>query len=107
VDDQRLPDEELLPLLNKSFSDPHFALPGGESNNDCQKRAINTLSEILNTYQGQKVVVGTHGAVMTLMMSYFDSKYDLEFLLQTSKPDIYRMEFKEKELVDVNRIWKN
>lgn len=24
--------------------------------------------ELLNTYQGQKVVVGTHGAIMTLMM---------------------------------------
>ncbi|AAP10126.1 Phosphoglycerate mutase [Bacillus cereus ATCC 14579] len=30
---------------------------------------------------------------MTLMMGYYDSKYDLNFLLQTSKPDIYRMEF--------------
>ncbi|NRD79916.1 histidine phosphatase family protein [Bacillus sp. BRMEA1] len=103
--DERISDKELFPLLKKSFSEPNFALEGGESNADCQKRAIKTLKELLNTYQGRKVVVGTHGAVMALMMGYYDSKYDLNFLLQTSKPDIFRMEFNEQELVDVKRLW--
>ena len=51
-------------------------------------------------------MVGTHGAVMALMMGYYDSKYDLNFLLHTSKPDIYRMEFNEQELMDVKRLWE-
>ncbi len=55
------------------------------------------LKELLNTYQERKVVVGTHGPVMTLMMGYYYSKYDLNFLLHTSKPDILRMEFNEQE----------
>ncbi|WP_249871786.1 histidine phosphatase family protein [Oceanobacillus saliphilus] len=105
-ENKRISDKELFPLLSKSFFEPNFTLPGGESNADCQARATKTLKEILNTYQGQKVVVGTHGAVMTLMMGYFDSNYDLEFLLQTSKPDVYRMEFNGEELVEVNRMWK-
>jgi len=106
VGDKRISDKELFPLLEKSFSDPTYALEGGESNADCQKRAINVLKEILNTYQGQKVVIGTHGAVMTLMMRFYDSKYDLNFLLHTTKPDIYRMEFDGQELVDVKRLWE-
>lgn len=53
------------------------------------------------------MVIGTHGAVMTLMMGYYDLKYDLAFLHSTSKPDIYRMEFNEQELVEVNRLWEN
>lgn len=60
---------------------------------------------ILDTFGDKKVVIGTHGAVMTLMMGYFDSAYDLNFLHSTSKPDIYRIEFKEMELVNVQRIW--
>ena len=72
-------DKELFPLIEKSFLDPDFALIGGESNVECQKRAIKVLKELLNTYRGQKVVLGTHGAVMTLMMGYYDSKYDLNF----------------------------
>jgi 2,3-bisphosphoglycerate-dependent phosphoglycerate mutase len=99
-------DKELLPLLEKSFSDSHFALTGGESNTVCQNRAIMVLIELLNTYQGQKVVIGTHGAVMTLMMGFFDKQYDLNFLLNTSKPDVYRMEFNDQDLVEVKRLWE-
>ncbi|MGM9988367.1 MAG: histidine phosphatase family protein [Bacillaceae bacterium] len=104
--DKRISDEDLLPLLNKSFSDQNISLSGGESNIDCQKRAVKVLKEILNTYKGKKIVVGTHGAVMTLMMGYYNRNYDLKFLLSTSKPDIYRMEFNEQELVGVKRLWE-
>jgi len=104
--DKRISDKELFPLLEKSFSDPTYALKGGESNAACQQRAIKVLKELLSTYQGQKVVIGTHGAVMTLMMGFYDSKYDLNFLLHTTKPDIYRMEFDGQELVDVKRLWE-
>ncbi len=99
-----MPDAELLPLLEKSFSDPDFSLEGAESNAECQRRAGRVLEEILDTYRGRKVVIGTHGVVMTLMMSYFDSRYDLEFLHSTSKPDIYKMDFAEKKLVSVLRL---
>jgi 2,3-bisphosphoglycerate-dependent phosphoglycerate mutase len=106
AEEKRISDKELFLLLNKSFSEPNFALTGGESNADCQKRAINVLKDLLITYQGRKVVLGTHGAVMALMMGYYDSKYDLNFLLHTSKPDIYRMEFNGQELVEVKRLWE-
>lgn len=61
--------------------------------NECQKRSVAVLKDTLNQHRGHKIALGTHGAVMTLMMNYFDAKYDLSFLLQTTKPDIYRMEF--------------
>ncbi|MBM7649940.1 broad specificity phosphatase PhoE [Bacillus ectoiniformans] len=63
-EDYRITDKALYPLLTKSFSDPNFALMGAESNADCQNRAITVLKEILTTYQGRKVAIGTHGAVM-------------------------------------------
>ncbi|KGE16804.1 histidine phosphatase family protein [Paenibacillus wynnii] len=95
----------LYPSLENMFSDPDFSLPGGESSRICQKRSIGILKEILKKYRGQKVVIGTHGIVMTLMMGYFDSQYDLDFLLHTSKPDIYRMEFNEEDLIGTERMW--
>jgi 2,3-bisphosphoglycerate-dependent phosphoglycerate mutase len=67
-EDSRLLDKELSPLLKKSFSDPNFALSGGESNMDCQTRAVKVLKQLLKNYQGRKVVLATHGCVMTLMM---------------------------------------
>ncbi|MCM3617702.1 histidine phosphatase family protein [Sutcliffiella horikoshii] len=105
-EDNRVSDKDLIPLLEKSFMEQNFALEGGESNADCQKRAIKVLKKLLDIFKNKKIVIGTHGAVMTLMMAYFDSSYDLGFLHNTSKPDIYKMEFNEQELVKVQRIWR-
>ena len=105
-EEKRVSDSELIPLLKKSFSDPNYALYGGESNNDCQKRSVNVLEELLNTYKGQKVVIGTHALVMTLMMEHYNEMYNLDFLLQTTKPDIYKMEFNGRKLVEIKRMWE-
>ncbi|RUT44458.1 histidine phosphatase family protein [Paenibacillus anaericanus] len=105
-DDKILDDKEVYPAVRKMFADPDFSLPGGESITTCQKRSITTLKQILREYKGQKVVLGTHGAVMTLMMGYFDSQYDLDFLFKTSKPDIYRMEFDGEVLRETKRLWQ-
>lgn len=98
-------DQELYPEVNKMIGDPDYSLPGGESSAMCMNRAIGVLKKIVEENQGKKIVVGTHGLVMTLMMRYFDSKYDFDFLLSTTKPDIYRMEFEEGSLMEVKRIW--
>ncbi|QFF99174.1 histidine phosphatase family protein [Psychrobacillus glaciei] len=104
AEDERISDNDLYPLLEKSYLEPNFALDGGETNTDCQNRAVKVLEEILNTYIGKKVGIGTHGLVMTLMMGYYDLNYDLTFLHSSSKPDIYRMEFNGQELVEVKRL---
>lgn len=97
-------DQELYPLLTRMFEDREFATDGGESMNDCQKRSVAVLKNIMNKHRGHKIAVGTHGAVMTLMMNHFDAKYDLSFLLQTTKPDIYRMGFEDRTLIGVERL---
>ncbi|WP_025027302.1 histidine phosphatase family protein [Caldalkalibacillus mannanilyticus] len=104
--DRIIPNKELYPLVEKMFSDPTFSLPGGESMTDCQSRAVAVLKEILKSFKGCNIAIGTHGLVMTLMMGYFDRQYGFEFLMQTSKPDVYRMEFIDEKLVDVKRLWK-
>lgn len=53
-ENERISDMELSPLLEKSYLDPNFALDGGETNTDCQKRAVKVLEEILNTNVGRK-----------------------------------------------------
>ncbi len=42
---------------------------------------------------------------MTIILNYFDKKYGYEFFEQTSKPDIYKLEFEELELTHVERLW--
>ncbi|PGT80050.1 histidine phosphatase family protein [Bacillus cereus] len=104
-EDKIISDKEVYPLVKNMFSDPDFALTEGESYKDCQRRVVKVLKEILMDFQGQKVVIGTHGLVMTLMMNYFDNQYGFEFLIHASKPDIYKLEFKDEQLVNVERLW--
>lgn len=101
-----VPEDELYSVLEKMYDDADFALPGGESNNECQTRAVQVLKDILRKHPGERIVIGTHGLVMALMMGYFADEYGLDFLLQTKKPDIYRMEFMEEEekLISVTRL---
>ncbi|HGH7178694.1 TPA: histidine phosphatase family protein [Bacillus luti] len=104
-EDQIISDKEVYPLVKKMFSNQNFALTEGESYKDCQRRVVKVLKEILMDFQGQKIVIGTHGLVMTQMMNYFDNQYEFEFLIHTSKPDIYKLEFKDEQLMDVERLW--
>ncbi|MGE8053274.1 histidine phosphatase family protein [Bacillus mycoides] len=105
-EDKIVSDKEVYPLVKKMFSNPDFTLTGGESYVDCQRRVVKILKEILMDFQGHKIVVGTHGLVMTLMMNYFDNQYGLEFLMNTSKPDVYKLEFKDEQLINVERLWR-
>ncbi|MEK3930981.1 MULTISPECIES: histidine phosphatase family protein [Bacillus] len=103
--DQVISDKEVYPLVKKMFSNPDFALMEGESYKDCQRRVVKVLKEILMDFQGQKIVIGTHGLVMTLMMNYFDKQYGFGFLIHTSKPDIYKLEFNDEQLLNVEKLW--
>ncbi|MHA7966775.1 histidine phosphatase family protein [Paenibacillus sp. CAU 1782] len=105
-DDKIMPDHELYPLVNKMFINRELSSPGEESVVDCQRRSVAVLEEILKKNNGQKVAIGTHGAVMTLMMEHFDPQYGFEFLMKTSKPDVYKMTFEGEKLLHVDRLWE-
>jgi broad specificity phosphatase PhoE len=57
-------------------------------------------------YEGKKIVIGTHGNIMTIIMNYYDRNYGYPFWKQTTKPDIYKLFFESKELKQVERLWK-
>jgi 2,3-bisphosphoglycerate-dependent phosphoglycerate mutase len=104
-EDYIITDDEFMPAIMRMFEDPDYSLPGGESNSKCQARASKVLRTLLEEHQGKKMVIGTHGNVMTLMMNHFDASYGLDFFMQTKKPDIYKLEFIDMELQEVRRLW--
>lgn len=97
--------DNLMSVINEKFYDFDYALPGGESNSDCQNRSISMIKNILKEHSGKRIAIATHGIVMTLMMNYFDSSYGLDFLNQLKKPDIYKLIFENLELKKVEKIW--
>jgi 2,3-bisphosphoglycerate-dependent phosphoglycerate mutase len=59
----------------------------------------------LEKYEGKNIVIGTHGNIMVLIMNHFDHQYDFYFWKKLDMPDIYKLTFEQKKLIDVQRIW--
>ncbi|MBP1963272.1 histidine phosphatase family protein [Paenibacillus aceris] len=89
----------------KLYKDINFSFSKGESTIYAQRRAVNVIENILKENMGKKIVIGTHGDIMTLILNYFDNRYDFEFWESTSIPDIYKLEFEEQKLIELERLW--
>jgi 2,3-bisphosphoglycerate-dependent phosphoglycerate mutase len=98
-------EKDFLDGIRTSFIDIDFKLPGGESTRAAQERSIPIVKQLLQQYEGSKIALGTHGNIMTIILNYFDSSYGYEFFGQTSKPDIYRLDFDGLNLTTVERLW--
>lgn len=96
----------LLEGIQKSFTDKNFAFEGGESTKRAQQRSIPVIEKILMEQQGKNIVIGTHGNIMAIIMNYYDIKYGFEFWESTTKPDIYKMVFNQKQLKSIDRVWQ-
>ncbi|KOO46222.1 histidine phosphatase family protein [Priestia koreensis] len=98
------------PLVNfsdavqKVWRDPSFSWEGGESNDEAQKRAVEQLTKLLHTHEGQTIVIGTHGNIMMLMMNYYDAAYGYECWSQLRMPDLYKLTFSRQNLVTIQRV---
>ena len=101
----RLTESEILQAIQMSFDDIDFRLQDGESIRDVQNRAIPIIKMLLHEYSGKNIVIGTHGNVMTIILNYFNPSYGYEFWKNTSKPDIYKLEFSNEKLCSVERLW--
>jgi 2,3-bisphosphoglycerate-dependent phosphoglycerate mutase len=103
-EDDPIPTEKFMSEMKRMFDDFDYAYPGGESNRACQQRSVAVLNNILEENKGKKIAIGTHGNVMTLMMNHFNVTYGLDFMKQTRKPDIYKMQFNDLVLEEVTRL---
>lgn len=104
--DYKLPDEEIQEAIKKSYEDYDYFLSGGESIRDVQNRSLPIIKSLLYQYEGKTIILGTHGNIMTIIMNYFNSKYEYDFWKSTTKPDIYKLVFSGTTLQNVQRIWK-
>ncbi|GIN09695.1 phosphoglycerate mutase [Shouchella clausii] len=99
------PMEDFQAAIAKVWEDPTFFWEGGESNVAAQKRGVQALLNVLEEYEGKNIVIGTHGNIMVLLMNFFDRNYDFLFWKSLEMPDIYKLMFQSKNLINVERIW--
>ncbi|USK52910.1 histidine phosphatase family protein [Cytobacillus solani] len=99
------PVEDFDLAVQKVWHEPSFSWIGGESNQAAQTRGIHATFQILDRFEGNNIVIGTHGNIMVLIMNFFDGKYNFEFWKELSMPDIYTLEFDNGKLRDVKRLF--
>jgi 2,3-bisphosphoglycerate-dependent phosphoglycerate mutase len=98
-------EQDYLLGIQTSFIDLHYKMPDGESTQEARDRAIPIIKQLIRQHKGGKIALGTHGNIMTIILNYFNKEYGYAFFEQTSKPDIYKLEFDELELTSVERLW--
>ncbi|KAB7671279.1 histidine phosphatase family protein [Bacillus sp. B1-b2] len=92
IDKNQITESKLVDLLIRSFSEPTYSLQGAESNQECQNRGIRSLINILHKYKGEKIVIASHGMMITSLLNYFNPIFDLDFLLKMNKPAVFSVE---------------
>lgn len=100
-----VPAEDFTFAITKVWEDECFAWEGGESNEAARKRGAEVARCILEKYKDKNIVIGTHGNIMALIMSYFDQQYDFTFWKNLEMPDVYKLTFDGRELRSVERLW--
>jgi 2,3-bisphosphoglycerate-dependent phosphoglycerate mutase len=92
-------------VILKYWENFDFSLPEGETGYFAQDRGVQSLKNVLCTYCGENIAIGTHGNIMVLIMNYYDKEYNYDFWQRLNMPDIYKLSFENEVLIDVKHIW--
>tara|TARA_R110002095_G_scaffold150650_1_gene130344 strand:+ start:3304 stop:3870 length:567 start_codon:yes stop_codon:yes gene_type:complete len=85
--------EDFLPHLERSFSEPDFKLPGGESAREALYRFEAAMIEIAVAADGVPTVVGTHGNVLSLFHRSLDARVDYAFWKNLPHASVFRVDW--------------
>ena len=78
--------------VRRTWSDFHFAFPGGESNAAAQDRAVRAVQSLAVRAPAAQVVVGTHGNLLALILNHYDSAIGYDFWRQLKMPDVVELD---------------
>ncbi len=85
-----------LDHIRKSFDDPAYALPGGESLNNCAARMRSGLEIACAQSKGNLAVV-SHGNAIAALLMQLTSGFGFEDWRGMQNPDIFRLSFHENK----------
>jgi 2,3-bisphosphoglycerate-dependent phosphoglycerate mutase len=78
--------------LERSWTDPDYALPGAESGRIAQRRAIGMLDLLRARHpDGGRLLLGSHGNLISLILHALDPGVGYDFHMAMPMPAIYRI----------------
>lgn len=68
--------EDFNKFSENQWNDFNYSLDNGESLKEVQDRNIKELHKILNKYNEENIVIGTHGTAVSTIINYYDTNFD-------------------------------
>ncbi|MFX1512529.1 MAG: histidine phosphatase family protein [Promethearchaeota archaeon] len=78
ISTRALSDLEFEKCEYKSWSDPHWYLPGGESLYQAQDRIIRCIKDLVSSKEGKVLFIISHGTVLSLFLAFILGTYPQE-----------------------------
>jgi len=93
-------------IIQHRWSDFDYCEDGGESLGVVQKRNIEAILEMLESHNGQSIVVGTHGTALSTILNYFNPLFGSTdyFRIANFTPYVIRLDFSANECVGQEEI---
>lgn len=85
--------DEYWATLQRSWADPDFALPDGESNHQCARRMASAVSELAARHAGETIALASHGNALALFLRTLDPSFGFEAWREMRNPDLFRVVF--------------
>ncbi len=87
------PEDDWEPHYLHCWNNPHFALPGGETQHDTRARAVAVLDHIRDAYRSTAgtLVLASHGTWITLALDSIGTHVDYSFWRSMPMPAVYRL----------------
>lgn len=107
---------------NKQLEDESYKMSNGESRKEVTQRMLNALNNVLDEYNGKKMVIVSHATAMNfLFMNWCKIKSDTEdecsrkFYFNDKEffdgkyfaPELFKLEFEDKKLINIENIKVN
>lgn len=91
--------EDFNAFAKKQWADFDYKLSDGECLREVQERNITALHEVLRKYNGNNIIVGSHGTALSTIINYFypDFGYEQFEEIRGVMPWIVKFEFDDEE----------
>ncbi len=94
-------------MFRKRWGDHDFHEENGESIRSTQERNVAALNDILTEYEGEDVLVGTHGTALSTIINYYHPEFGFEQFLRIIDfmPYVVRFDFDGKKLAGMEELF--
>lgn len=98
--------EDFMAFSKDQWEDFTYKRAGGESLQEVQKRNVDALFGLLQTYPDQTMVIGTHGTALSTIIHCFDPSYGFVRFMEMKglMPWIVHFQFDGSACISINPI---